>query len=105
VIAILAAVVGSQAIITATFSIIKQCHGLGCFPRLKIVHTNSKIHGQMYIPKMNWILLVHCLAVKIGFGDTITIGNACGKPIICQQSLLLLAKYLLFMESGVDAEQ
>ena len=77
-IAILAAVVGSQAIITGTFSIIKQCQALGCFPRVKIVHTSSKIHGQIYIPEVNWILMILCLAVTIGFRDTKRMGNASG---------------------------
>ncbi|KAJ0989595.1 hypothetical protein J5N97_007951 [Dioscorea zingiberensis] len=75
-IAILAAVVGSQAIITGTFSIIKQCSALGCFPRVKIVHTSSKFHGQIYIPEINWILMILCLAVTIGFRDTKRMGNA-----------------------------
>ncbi|GMJ03652.1 K+ uptake permease 6 [Hibiscus trionum] len=76
VIAILAAVVGSQAIITGTFWIIKQCSSLGCFPRVKIVHTSSKIHGQIYIPEINWLLMVLCLAVTLGFRDTRRMGNA-----------------------------
>lgn len=85
-IAILAAVVGSQAIITGTFSIIKQCSALGCFPRVKIVHTSSKIHGQIYIPEINWTLMLLCLAVTIGFRDTKHISNASGiinNQIIC----------------------
>ncbi|KAL5725228.1 Potassium transporter 6 [Ranunculus cassubicifolius] len=81
-IAILAAVVGSQAIITGTFSIIKQCSALGCFPRVKIVHTSSKMHGQIYIPEINWILMVLCLAVTIGFRDTKRLGNASGLAVI-----------------------
>ncbi|GFS45094.1 potassium transporter family protein [Actinidia rufa] len=77
-IAILAAVVGSQAIITGTFSIIKQCSALGCFPRVKIIHTSSKIHGQIYIPEINWILMILCLAVTVGFRNTKHISNAAG---------------------------
>lgn len=76
VIAALAAIVGSQAAITSTFSIIKQCHALGCFPRVKLVHTSK--HGHMYIPEINWILMILTLAVTIGFRDTILIGNAYG---------------------------
>ncbi|KAK9104612.1 hypothetical protein Scep_021456 [Stephania cephalantha] len=57
-IAILAAVVGSQAVITGTFSIIKQCTALGCFPRVKIVHTSSKVHGLAVITVM---LVTTCL--------------------------------------------
>lgn len=78
VIAILAAVVGSQAIITGTFSIIKQCSSLGCFPEVKIIHTSSKVHGQIYIPEINWFLMVLCLAVTIGFQDTGRLSNASG---------------------------
>lgn len=96
-IAILAAVVGSQAIITGTFSIIKQCHALGCFPRVKIVHTSSKIHGQIYIPEINWTLMILCLAVTIGFRDTKRMGNASGLAVItvmlvttCLMSLVIV---------------
>ncbi|KAI3929487.1 hypothetical protein MKX01_025655 [Papaver californicum] len=78
VIATLAAIVGSQAVITATFSIIKQCNALGCFPRVKIVHTSKHIFGQIYIPEINWILMIICLAVTVGFRDTTMIGNAYG---------------------------
>ncbi|KAL1808345.1 hypothetical protein ACET3Z_025335 [Daucus carota] len=97
VIAILAAVVGSQAIITGTFSIIKQCSSLGCFPRVKIIHTSSKIHGQIYIPEVNWILMILCLAVLIGFRDTKRLGNASGLAVItvmlvttCLMSLVIV---------------
>lgn len=81
-IAILAAVVGSQAIITGTFSIIKQCSALGCFPRVKIIHTSSKIHGQIYIPEINWTLMLLCLAVTVGFRDTKHISNASGNNVL-----------------------
>lgn len=78
IIATLATVVGSQAIISATFSIISQCRALSCFPRVKIIHTSKQIHGQIYIPEINWMLMLLCLAVVIGFRDTDTIGNAYG---------------------------
>lgn len=79
VVAILAAVVGSQAIISGTFSIINQSQSLGCFPRVKVVHTSEKIHGQIYIPEVNWMLMILCLTVAIGFRDTKHMGNASGK--------------------------
>ncbi|KAG6468305.1 potassium transporter 25-like [Zingiber officinale] len=97
VIAILAAVVGSQSVITGTFSIIKQCSALSCFPRVKIVHTSSKIDGQIYIPEINWILMILCLAVTIGFRDTKHLGNAQGLAVIivmlvttCLMSLVIV---------------
>ncbi|KAK6916919.1 Potassium transporter [Dillenia turbinata] len=82
IIATLATVVGSQAIISATFSIISQCRALSCFPRVKIIHTSKQIHGQIYIPEVNWTLLVLCLGIVIGFRDTAMIGNAYGLAVI-----------------------
>ncbi|KAH9742102.1 Potassium transporter 8 [Citrus sinensis] len=90
-------VVGSQAIITGTFSIIKQCSALGCFPRVKIIHTSSKIHGQIYIPEINWTLMLLCLAITVGFRDTKHMGNASGLAVItvmlvttCLMSLVIV---------------
>lgn len=79
VLATLAAMIASQAIITATFSIVKQSVALGCFPRVKIVHTSNNIAGQVYIPEINWILMVLCLLITAGFRDTNEIGNAYGQ--------------------------
>lgn len=78
VIATLASIVGSQAVISATFSIVNQCMALGCFPRVKVVHTSSNIYGQIYIPEINWMMLLLCLALTIGFQDVTEIGNAYG---------------------------
>ncbi|XP_024990787.1 potassium transporter 2 isoform X2 [Cynara cardunculus var. scolymus] len=82
VIAILASVVGSQAIISGTFSIINQSQSLGCFPRVKVIHTSDKKHGQIYIPEINWILMILCIAVTIGFRDTKHMGNASGLAVM-----------------------
>lgn len=78
IVATLATVVGSQAIISATFSVISQCRALGCFPRVKIIHTSSEVHGQIYIPEVNWMLMLLCLAVVVGFRNAHMIGNAYG---------------------------
>ncbi|CAL9114710.1 unnamed protein product [Musa textilis] len=94
VIATLATVVGSQAIISATFSIISQCRALGCFPRVRIVHTSSHIHGQIYIPEVNWLLMLSCLMVTIGFRDAYMIGNAYGLAVI---TVMLVTSCLMFL--------
>ncbi|GJN16810.1 hypothetical protein PR202_gb03833 [Eleusine coracana subsp. coracana] len=94
VVATLAAVVGSQAVISATFSIVKQCHALGCFPRVKVVHTSRWIYGQIYIPEINWILMVLCVAVTVAFRDTTLIGNAYG--IACM-TVMFVTTFLMSM--------
>ncbi|XP_008802111.2 probable potassium transporter 2 [Phoenix dactylifera] len=99
VLATLAAIVASQAIISATFSIVKQCHALGCFPRVKVVHTSRWIYGQIYIPEINWILMVLCLAVTMGFRDTTVIGNAYGIACITVMfvTTCLMALVIIFV--------
>ncbi|XP_024929724.3 potassium transporter 25 [Ziziphus jujuba] len=82
VLSLLASAVGSQATITASFSIINQCLALGCFPRVKVIHTSDKINGQVYIPDINWLLMVLSLAVTIGFRDITKIGNATGLAVV-----------------------
>ncbi|XP_030498482.2 putative potassium transporter 12 [Cannabis sativa] len=78
VIATLAAMIASQAMISATFSCVKQAMALGCFPRLKIVHTSRKQMGQIYIPVINWFLMIMCIVVVSIFRNTTDIANAYG---------------------------
>lgn len=78
-VAVLASIIASQAMISATFAIVKQSMALGCFPRVKVVHTSSKHEGQVYIPEINFLLLVACVFVTASFKDTTSIGNAYGK--------------------------
>ncbi|XP_010271964.1 PREDICTED: putative potassium transporter 12 isoform X3 [Nelumbo nucifera] len=78
VIATLAAMIASQSMISATFSCIKQSMALGCFPRLKIVHTSRRLMGQIYIPIINWFLMITCILVVATFGSTTDIANAYG---------------------------
>ncbi|XVF01575.1 hypothetical protein REPUB_Repub04eG0100800 [Reevesia pubescens] len=77
-IANIAALIASRAMTTATFSCIKQSTALGCFPRLKIIHTSRKFMGQIYIPVINWFLLVVCLIFVCFISGINKIGNAYG---------------------------
>ncbi|XVF53751.1 hypothetical protein PTKIN_Ptkin05aG0124100 [Pterospermum kingtungense] len=116
ILSLLASAIGSQATITACFSIINQCLALGCFPRVKVLHTSNKIHGQVYIPDVNWILMILSLGVAVGFHDTVRIGNASGMAIVSgmlvttclmslvialcwEKSLLVSACFLMFFGS------
>lgn len=83
VLSLLSSAVGSQATITASFSIINQCLALNCFPRVKVIHTSKTIHGQIYISDVNWLLMIFSLAVTVGFRDMVKIGNATSLAIIC----------------------
>ncbi|KAL4614778.1 hypothetical protein ACB092_07G078000 [Castanea dentata] len=77
-IANVAALIASRAMTTATFSCIKQSTALGCFPRLKIIHTSRKFMGQIYIPVINWFLLAVCVVFVCCITSVDEIGNAYG---------------------------
>ncbi|CAN6468153.1 unnamed protein product [Victoria cruziana] len=94
VVAVAAAIIASQAMISGTFSIIQQSVSLGCFPRVKIVHTSTKYEGQVYIPEVNFLLMVACVAVTLGFKNTTKIGNAYGIAVVF---VMLLTSSLLVL--------
>lgn len=81
VLSIFASAIGSQATITAGFSIINQCQALDCFPRVKVVHTSEKIHGQVYVPDMNWIFMILSITIIIGLQDISQLGKATGLAV------------------------
>ncbi|GLT66556.1 hypothetical protein SLA2020_389140 [Shorea laevis] len=87
VVAVLAAIIASQAMISGTFSIIQQSLSLGCFPRVKVVHTSAKYEGQVYVPEVNYLLMLACVAITLGFKTTAKIGNAYGIAVVFVMTL------------------
>ncbi|MGH7703388.1 MAG: KUP/HAK/KT family potassium transporter, partial [Gemmatimonadales bacterium] len=77
-IATLAAVIASQAMISGAFSMTRQAVQLGYSPRVTIVHTSSTEAGQIYIPEVNWALLIACVLVVFGFRSADGMASAYG---------------------------
>ncbi len=77
-IATLAAVVASQALISGAFSITRQAMQMGYSPRMTITHTSEKEKGQIYIPTVNWILMLSCLVLVLGFRESSALAAAYG---------------------------
>ncbi|XBI67883.1 hypothetical protein VPH35_047158 [Triticum aestivum] len=82
VVAVAAAIIASQAMISGAFAIIAQSQVLGCFPRVRVTHTSKKYHGQVYIPEINYALMILCVAVTAIFQTTDKIGNAYGIAVV-----------------------
>ncbi|XP_060211966.1 potassium transporter 26-like [Lycium barbarum] len=82
VVSTLAAIVASQSMISATFSIVKQSLALGCFPRVNIIHTSSMHEGQIYSPEVNYILMILCVTLVLGFKGGVELANAYGVVVI-----------------------
>ena len=82
IVAVLAAIVASQAIITATFQLLAQITKLSYFPSIKIVHTSKKYHNQLYVPLVNWVMIVGTVIITAVFNNTTSLGNAYGVCVI-----------------------
>ncbi len=78
VLATLASVIASQALITGAFSITMQAIQLGYLPRMEIRHTSSRERGQIYLPLVNGVLLVCCIGLVLGFRSSSRLAAAYG---------------------------
>src|SRR5271170_683749 len=76
-----ATVIASQAVISGVFSVTTQAVSLGLLPRLRIVHSSAENVGQIYVPTMNWILMLAALALVVGFGSSAALGGAYGLAV------------------------
>jgi KUP system potassium uptake protein len=78
ILATMAAIIASQAVISGAFSVTQQAIQLGFIPRLRILHTSASTAGQIYIPTINWALMVMVIALVISFGTSTNLAAAYG---------------------------
>jgi KUP system potassium uptake protein len=78
IIATLATIIASQAVISGAFSVTHQAIQLGFLPRLHTEHTSARAAGQIYIPAVNWTLLVMVVLLVFGFGESTRLAAAYG---------------------------
>jgi KUP system potassium uptake protein len=76
--ATVATVIASQAVITGAFSMTRQAIQLGLLPRLQIIQTSAEGYGQIYLPAVNWLLMMVTLGLAIGFGSSSSLAAAYG---------------------------
>jgi KUP system potassium uptake protein len=93
VLATLATIIASQAVISGAYSITRQIIQLGFMPRMRILHTSISESGQIYIPAVNWILLVAVIAAVMGFGSSSALASAYG---IAVTGTMLITSILAF---------
>ena len=94
VLATMAAIIASQALISGAFSLTNQAVQLGYFPRVTVVHTSSKERGQIYIPEINWMFMVGSVSLVFAFGSSNKLAAAYG---IAVTGLFLITSYLIFL--------
>ncbi len=82
VLATTATVIASQALITGAFSLTQQAINMGFAPRYGVVHTSEAKRGQIYMPVINYALMIGCLALVFGFRSSAALGAAYGLAVI-----------------------
>ena len=93
VLATAATIIASQAIITGAFSLTRQAMQLGWFPGLRIRQTSDQEYGQIYVPLVNWAMMVCTLALTYGFGSSDRLAGAYGAAV---STTMLLTTALLY---------
>jgi KUP system potassium uptake protein len=78
ILATMATVIASQAVISGAFSMTRQAIQLGFLPRMQVVFTSAAEAGQIYLPRVNWILFVAVILAAIGFGSSAAMASAYG---------------------------
>ena len=95
VLATSAAVIASQAVISGAFSLTMQAVQLGFSPRLKINHTSTREYGQIYIPAVNWALMIGCIAIVLGFRTSSNLAAAYGVAVTSTMVITTVLFYVV----------
>jgi len=78
ILATVATIIASQAVISGTFSLTRQAIHLGQLPRMRVIFPQAEESGQVYLPLVNWLLMAACISLVIGFGSSAALASAYG---------------------------
>ena len=95
VLSVFAAIIASQALISGTFSLIRQAMQLGFFPRLKVLHTNPDERGQIYVPFANFALAVGSIATVLLFRESSNLAAAYGIAVTGTMAVTTFALFFV----------
>jgi KUP system potassium uptake protein len=93
-----ATVIASQAVISGAFSLTRQAIQLGYLPRMKIEHTSAREIGQIYVPGVNWALMIACIALVVGFGSSSNLASAYGVAVTTTMVITTVLAYVASRE-------
>ena len=98
ILATMAAVIASQAVISGAFSMSRQALQLGYLPRMHIEHTSESTQGQVYMPRINWGLMLAVIALVIGFKSSGNLAAAYGIAVTGNMVITTLLAAIVFRE-------
>ena len=95
ILATMATVIASQALISGAFSLTVQAVQLDYLPRVKISHTSSAHRGQVYVPLVNWLLMIGCIGLVITFQSSKNLAAAYGIAVTSTMAITTVLFYIL----------
>jgi KUP system potassium uptake protein len=95
VLATMASVIASQALISGAFSLTVQAVQLDYFPRLRITHTSGEHAGQVYVPLVNWALMIGCVGLVLGFRSSSALAAAYGIAVTATMAITSVLFYVV----------
>ena len=98
VLAMCAAVIASQALISGAFSLTRQAMQLGYCPRMEVVHTSAEEQGQIYLPGINWALMVGVVLLVVGFRSADALAGAYGIAVTATMGITTMLTYVVARE-------
>jgi KUP system potassium uptake protein len=99
ILATLATIIASQALISGVFSLTAQAVQMDYLPRIKVVHTSSKHYGQIYVPLVNWLLMIGCVGLVVGFQTASNLAAAYGIAVTMTMAITTLIFYRVLTDS------
>lgn len=96
ILATLPTIIASQGVISGAFSITRQAVQLGYLPRLHVQHTSSEATGQIYVPRVNWLLLGAVLILVTSFGSSADLADAYGIAVSGTMLVTLLLAVIVY---------
>lgn len=95
VLAAMATIIASQAVISGAFSLTRQAIMLGFAPRTRVAHTSAREIGQIYVPFVNWMLMLATIGLVIGFGSSSNLAAAYGIAVTMTMVITTLLAYVV----------
>ena len=90
VLAMMATIIASQALISGVFSLTQQAVQLDYLPRIRIEHTSRHHAGQIYVPLVNWLLMIACVGLVVGFQTSAGLAAAYGLAVTMTMAITTL---------------
>jgi KUP system potassium uptake protein len=95
VLATVATIIASQAMVSGVYSLTQQAIQLGYLPRVRVLHTSAGHRGQIYLPEINWAMMIGCIGLVLAFRESTNLAGAYGIAVTATMGITSIIYYLV----------